>query len=177
MHRQDQHFDHGENDDQRGDEHRHLRAGADRAAGRDRRRDAADRYARGQRRRPFAAEAEPLAGDEINHRPIDQIGLDDRREPAQQNRGREIELARRRDRNERAEDDDGDLDVELGTDRGLEPFGEAREKIRDDEAREKRDNVAAFAGELQRPAERPYFAWSAGVTAAKRAQLPTNQLA
>src|SRR6516164_2362013 len=44
----------------------------------DRRRHAADRDARRQRRRPFAVEAEPLAGDEIHHRPVDEISLDDR---------------------------------------------------------------------------------------------------
>ena len=39
-----------------------LRARANGAAGRDRRRDAADRDPRGERRRPFAAEAEALTG-------------------------------------------------------------------------------------------------------------------
>ena len=58
--RQDQNFDHGENDDERGHEHRHLRSRADGAAGGDRRGDAADRNAGSERRRPFAAEAEPL---------------------------------------------------------------------------------------------------------------------
>ena len=65
----------------RGDENRRLRAGADRAAGRDRRRDAPDRYARGERRRPFAAETEAFAGEEINNWPADQIGLDNRCDP------------------------------------------------------------------------------------------------
>src|SRR5215831_12962063 len=45
-------------------------------AGGDRSRHAADRDARCQRRRPFAAEPEPLARDEIHHGPVDEVGLD-----------------------------------------------------------------------------------------------------
>ena len=81
--RQDQNFDHRENHHQRRHQHRHLRPGADGAAGRNRRRDAADRNARGQRRGPFARKAEIFARDEIDHRPIDQIGLDNGRQAAQ----------------------------------------------------------------------------------------------
>ena len=81
--RQDQHLEDREDQDQRGHQHRHDRAGADGAAGGDRGRHAADRNAGRERRRPFATEAEPFAGDEINHRPVDQIGLDDGGDAAQ----------------------------------------------------------------------------------------------
>src|ERR1700716_465805 len=50
---------------------------------------AADRDPRGERRRPFAAEAEPFARDEVHHRPVDQVGLDDGRNAAEQDRLRE----------------------------------------------------------------------------------------
>ena len=49
--REDQDLDHRKNHHQRRNKHRHLRARADRAAGRDRCRNAADRDARGERRR------------------------------------------------------------------------------------------------------------------------------
>ena len=111
--RQNQHLDDGEDHHQRRHEHRNLRPGADRAAGRNRRRDAADRNSRSERRRPFATEAETLARDEVNDRPVDEVGLDDRRDSAQQKRRSEIELSGRGHGDEGAEDDDGDLDVEL----------------------------------------------------------------
>ena len=76
------------------------RAGADGAASRNRRSDAADRDARGERRRPFAAEAEAICARQIDDRPIDQIGLDDRGNAAQHQRGRQIELACGGDRDE-----------------------------------------------------------------------------
>src|SRR5664280_1680895 len=149
--RQDQHFDDREDDDQRRHQHRNRRLGADGAAGGDRGRHAADRNARRQRRRPFAVEAEPFAGDEVDHRPIDQIGLDDGGDAAQQQRAREIELARRRHRDEAAENDDGDLDVEFGADRGLDRFGETRQEIGDDQAGDQREDITAFVGKLERP--------------------------
>jgi hypothetical protein len=127
--------------------------GADRPARRNRRRDAADRDAGGERRRPFAAEAEPFAGNVIDDRPVDQIGLGDRGDAAQDERGCEIEPPGRLHRNESAEDDDRDLDVELRPDRFLDPVGKAREKIGDDEAGEERDDVAALICEPERPVD------------------------
>ena len=123
-----EHFHDREDDDQRGYHDRHGRAGADRAADRDRGGHAADRNAGSERRRPFAAEAEPFPGDEINHRPIDQIGLDDRRNAAQHQRRRERQFAGGRHGQERAEDHDRDLDVEFGPDRLIEPCRRGAER-------------------------------------------------
>jgi hypothetical protein len=134
--RQDQDFNHGKDHHERRDEHGHSGTRADGAAGRNRGGDAADRNAGGERRRPFTAEAEPLAGDEINDRPIDEISLDDRRNPAQHQRACEIEPRGKGDGEEAAEDHDRNLDVELGPDRVLQPFGEARKEIGDDDAGE-----------------------------------------
>src|SRR5450631_3115046 len=149
--RQDQHFDHREDDDQRRHQHRDRRLGADRAAGGDRSRHAADRNARRQRRRPFAIEAEPFAGDEVDHRPIDQIGLNDGGDAAQQQRAGEIELARGRHRDEAAENDNGDLDVEFGADRGLDRFRETRQEIGDNQPGDQREDIATLIGQFQRP--------------------------
>ena len=57
------------------------------------------------------------------------------------------------DREEGAEDDDGDLDVELGPDRLLQPVGEARKEVGDDQAGEQRDDEAALVGQPERPAD------------------------
>ena len=46
----------------------------------------------GERRRPFAIKAEPFARDVINHRPVDQISLDDGGDAAQHQRTGEAEL-------------------------------------------------------------------------------------
>jgi hypothetical protein len=155
--RQDEHFDHREDHDQRRHQHRHHRPRADGAADRDRRRHAADRDAGGKRRRPFAAEAEPLAGDEIHHRPVDQIGFDDRGDAAQDERARETEPSRRRHREDAAENDDGDLDVEFRPHRVLDRLGEARKEIGDDQPGDEREDIAAFIGELQRPADAEFL--------------------
>jgi hypothetical protein len=103
------------------------------------------------------ASGEPLAGHVIDHRPIDQIGLDDRGDAAQQDRGREVEAAGRGDGNGGAEDDDGDLDVEFRADRLLQPFREARKEIRDHQAGQQRDDEAALVGELQRPRDAEFL--------------------
>src|SRR5271166_501768 len=104
-------------------------------------------------RRPFATEAEALTRDEVNDRPVDEVGLDDRRDPAQQEGRSEGELSGRGHGDEGAEDDDGDLDVELGADGAPEPFRERRKKVGDRKAGQERNDEAALAGELQRPRE------------------------
>src|SRR5262249_31505547 len=126
---------------------------ADGAAGGDRGGNAANRNARRQRRRPFAVEAEPLARDEIHDRPIDEIGLDDRGDAAQQQRGREVELAGSGDGEEAAKDHNRDLDVELRPDRFFDRLGEAGKDVGDDQSREQRKDKAAFIGQTQRPAD------------------------
>ena len=80
-----------------------------RGAGCDRRRHAAYRDARSERGGPFPAEAEPFAGDKVDHGPLDQIGFYDRGNGAQEQRCRETELARDRYGEEGAEDHDSDL--------------------------------------------------------------------
>src|SRR5262249_29499410 len=151
--RQDQYFDHGEDDDERGDQHRYDRPGTDGGAGGDRRRHAADRDARRRRRSPLAADAEPLAGDEIHHRPVDEISLDDRGDAAQQQRARKIEFAGGGHGEEPAKDHDRDLDVEFRPHRLLDRLGEARKHVGDDQPREQREDEAAFIGQAQRPAD------------------------
>ena len=151
--RQNQKLDHREDDDERGDEHGDLRPGADSAAGGDRRGDAADRNARGERHGGFAREAEIFARDVIDDRPIDQIGLDDRRERAQEDGRGQIELARDGDGDDAAEDDDGCLDVEFRPDRLAEPIGKSREEIADDEAGDEGEDQPALGRQAQRPAD------------------------
>ena len=127
--RQDQDFDHGEDDDQGRHQHRHDRPCADGTADSDRRGDTADRDAGGQRRRPFTIEAEPLAGHEINHRPVDQVRFDDGGDAAQDQRTRQTELARRSHREYAAENDDRDFDVKLRPNCFFERFSEAGKKL------------------------------------------------
>src|SRR4029077_233957 len=91
-----------------------------------------------ERSRPFAIETEPFASDEIDHCPIDQIGLDDGGDAAQQQRACESELARRRHGEDAAENDDGNLDVELRPHRFLHGLGKAREEIGDDQPGDQR---------------------------------------
>ncbi len=71
--------------------------------------------------------------------------------------GREIEPSRCRHRDRGAENDDGDLDVKFGADRFLQPVGDARKEIRDDEADQKRDDEAAFIGQPQRPVDAEFL--------------------
>src|SRR5262245_29937193 len=174
--RQDQYFDHREDDDERGDQHRYDRPGTDGGAGGDRRRHAANRNARRQRRRPFAVEAEPLAGDEIHHRPIDEVSLDDRGDAAQQQRGRKIEFAGGGHGEKAAEDHDRDLDVEFRPNCFLDRLGEARKHIGDDQPREQREDEAAFIGQAQRPADAELlqFGWRDRCETGVAADNPTG---
>ena len=72
---QDQ-LDDGEDDDEARDHDGHDGTRANGRARGDGGGDAADRDAAGQRGRPFAAEFEVLAGDEVNEGPVDEVGLD-----------------------------------------------------------------------------------------------------
>jgi hypothetical protein len=94
-----------------------------------------------------------LAGNVVHDRPIDQISLDDRRHAAQQDRGRKGQPAGGRHRQEGAQDHDGDLDVEFGTDCFLEPLREAWKEVGDGEADQQSHDVAALVGQFQRPAD------------------------
>jgi hypothetical protein len=155
--RQHQHLGDREHYDQRGYQHRHQRPRADGAAGGDRRRYAADRDAGGKRRRPLARKAEPLAGDVVNDGPVDQVRLGDGGKAAQHQRTGERKLAGRRDREIAAENDDGDLDVKLRPHRLFDGGGEARQKIGDDQAGDQRENIRAFVGKPQRPADAEFL--------------------
>src|SRR6476659_6116835 len=95
---------------------------------------AEDRDTGRERRRPFAIKAEPFAGHEINDCPIDQIGFDDGRDAAQQERTRQRQFAGGCHRKEAPEDHDRDLDVELGAYRFFYTLGETRKNIGDHQA-------------------------------------------
>src|SRR3977135_4471193 len=115
-------------------------------AGADPSRHPADRDPRCKRRRPLAAEAEPFARDEVHHRPVDQIRLDDRRETSEQDRLREDRLRGRHDAEEAAQENDRGLDVQLRAYRLLHPRGETRKEIPDDEAGDEGAAESAFVG-------------------------------
>ena len=59
---------------------------------------------------PFPVELEVLSGDEINHRPVNQIGLDDRAKATEQNPPRQARILQRLDADACAHDDDGGFD-------------------------------------------------------------------
>jgi len=105
-------------------------------------------------RGPLAAEAEPFARDVIHDRPVDQVRLDNGGDPAQKERGGQAELLGRGDRDEAAQNDDCDLDVQLGPDRfpaAIRPGWERRFAITSPTS--KATDVAALVGEFQRPAD------------------------
>ena len=68
-----------------------------------------------------------------------------------------LEFAGRRHGKEAAENDDGDLDIELGPHRLLDAVGKARKEIGDDQAGDQREDVGAFIGQLQRPADAEFL--------------------
>jgi hypothetical protein len=117
---------------------------------------------RGERSRPFAIEAEPFAGDEIHHRPIDQVGLDDGGDAAQEERASEAELPGRGHGEHSAENDDRDFDVKLGPHRVLHGLGKARKEIGDDQPGDEREDIAALIGQLERPAHPELLLFSRG---------------
>ncbi len=106
-----------------------IGAGPNRGPGGDGRRHAADGNARGQRRRPLAAETEKTPGHEVDERPVNQIGLDDGRQTAKHDRLDQFGGAGRLDAQRGAEDDDGRLDEPLRPRRFRQPLRRAGKKL------------------------------------------------
>ena len=67
------------------------------------------------------------------------------------------ELARRGHGEDAAENDDRDLDVKLRPHRFLHRLGKARKEIGDDQPGDQRKDIAAFIGELERPADAEFL--------------------
>src|SRR6185312_5686828 len=65
-----------------------------------------------------------------------------------------------RHRKEAPEDHDRDLDVELWAYSFFYPFGETRKHIGDYQARDQREDVSAFIGQLERPADAEFLQFS-----------------
>jgi hypothetical protein len=98
-----------------------------------------------------------LRAMKIDHSPVDQIGLDDSGETAQQQRTGKAQFPGCGDGKETAENDGGDLDVELGPHRLLDRLCETRQEIGDDEPDDQRENIGALVGELQRPGDTEFL--------------------
>src|SRR5262249_22768107 len=101
-----------------------------------------------------------FAGDEINHRPIDQIGLYDRGNAAQRDRGSKVAAAGGSNRDGCAQDHDRDLDVA-----SLSHSAKRGKKLAitspDKSATTKQPSLVSFNDQ-----EIPTFCCSAGITAA-----------
>ena len=149
--RENQKLHRNEHNDNGGNDRRHDGAGANRAARRNRCRDAADGDARRHRCRPLRRELKELARDDVDDRPVNEIRLDDRAHAAEDNRARESHRADRLDGDGEAEDDDARLDVPLRLCRRREERRRLREEIADDKAEHQRDDEAELA-ETEAPA-------------------------
>ena len=64
------------------------------------------------------------------------------------------------DSERRAEQHNGDFDVEFGTDCVSHQIGEARQKISHDEAGEQRHDESGFTGQIERPGDAKLFQFS-----------------
>ena len=150
---QDQHFDAGEHHDQRGHHDGHHRPGADGTPRSDGGGHAADGDAGSQRDSPFTAELEVLAGYVIHEGPVQKIGFHDGAQASENDRpghagsrgGLHAEFG--------AEDHDGDLDEQFGTAGVMQTFGNARERVADENTGDKRHNETRFRSQADRPVD------------------------
>ena len=151
--RQKNQLDHRKDHDQGRNHDGHDRPGANGGAGGDGGGDPANRDARRERGRPFPAVAEHLPGNQIDQRPVNEIGLDDGGQPAKHDRRGQPRGGRRLHAQRGSQDHDGGLDEPLRSRGGPQPLGDAGEEVAEEQARAKGYQVAGFARQAERPGD------------------------
>ena len=148
---QDQHFDAGEDHDERGHHDRNDRPGTDGRTRGDGGGNAANGDAGGQRRGPFAVELEVPAGDVVDHAPVEEIGFNDGAQSPENDVAGETGGVGGLHAEFGAHDDDGDLDEQFGTACVLKGFGKVRHKVADHDAHDEGEDEPGFGAQAQRP--------------------------